>query len=367
MNSENLNTSSTNSDEISFKDLVIRTREWYQYLLSKWLVIVCFGIIGGLCGIGYAYLKKTQYVATTTFVLQDGDGGGLGQYAGLASMVGVDLGGGGGGIFQGDNILELYRSRTMIEKTLLTEVDFKGKKQLLVDRYIDFNDLKDAWAKDPELKTIQFESIQTPKLDRSRLKLTRLQDSVLGVIVADVNKKYLDVAKPDKKLSIIKVTVKARDEFFAKAFNDEIVKNVNDFYLQTTTKKSLQNVAILQQKVDSVRAVMNGAIYSAAAVADATPNLNPTRQVQRIAPMQRSQFSAETNKAILGELVKNLELSKMSLRKEMPLIQIVDEPIYPLTKDRLGKLKGLIIGGIIFGIITCLVLVIRRFFKMILV
>ena len=348
-------------DEISLKEIILKLREWWRYLLSKWLVILIAGIIGGLIGLAYAFYKKPVYTATTTFVLESGDGGGasLGQYAGIASMVGIDLGGGGGGIFQGDNIIELYKSRTMIEKTLLTEIEYKNEKQLLIDRYIEFNKLREKWTDKPELKNVQFKS--------QAEGFNRIQDSILGETVKDINKSYLTVGKPDKKLSIIKVEVKSKDETFAKVFNEQIVKNVNDFYVQTKTKKSLENVAILQQKTDSVRAVMNGAIYAAASVSDATPNLNVTRQVQRAAPIQRSQFTAETNKAILGELVKNLEMSKMALRKETPLIQVIDKPILPLEKNKFGILAGIIIGGILFGFLTLLVLFIRKIFKNMLV
>jgi len=111
---------------------------------------------------------------------------------------------------------------------------------------------------------------------------------------------------------------------------------------------------------------MNGAIFSAAAVSDATPNLNPTRQVQRAAPMQRSQFSAETNKAILSELVKNLEMSKISLRKETPLIQVIDKPVYPLAKEAFGKLKGIVMGGLLAGFLIVVILSLRLVFKNIL-
>lgn len=348
-------------DEISLKELILKIQEWWRYLLSKWLIILIFGILGGILGFTYAYFKKPVYTATTTFVLEDekGSSGGLGNLAGLASMAGVDLGGSGGGIFQGDNILELYKSRTMIEKTLLTEVDYQGKKQLLIDKYIEFNKLREEWDKKPELRNLQFSV-------KNNQDFSRVQDSILGTIVNDINKSYLTVAKPDKKLSIIKADVKAKDEIFAKTFNDQIVKNVNDFYVQTKTKKSVENVKILQQKTDSVRSVMNGAIYSAAAVVDATPNLNPTRQVQRVAPAQRSQFSAETNKAILSSLVQNLEMAKISLRKDAPLIQVIDQPVYPLTKERFGKTKGVIMGGILVGFMTLIILITRRFLKLVL-
>lgn len=360
MNSDYKNNEVTVSDEISLKDIVLKIKELYRYLLSKWLIIFGFGLVGAILGFTYAYFEKPKYTAVTTFVLEDGgSGGGMGQYAGIASMMGIDLGGGGGGIFQGDNILELYKSRSMIEKTLLSDVDYKGKKVLLVDLYIDFNKLREHWEKKPNLKNIQF------KVDHKVLGVpifNRLQDSILGTIVDDINKNVLNVVKPDKKLSIIKAEVKVTDEFFAKAFNDQIVKNVNDFYVQTKTQKSITNVAILQRKTDSVRSVMNGAIYSAAAVSDATPNLNMTRQIQRIAPVQRSQFSAETNKMVLGELVKNLEMSKMALLKETPLIQVIDEPVFPLQKEKTGKIRSFIFGGILASFLIVFILLLRLFF-----
>lgn len=346
------------NDEVSLKELILKIHDWWKYLLSKWLIIVAFGLLGAVLGLVYAILQKPVYTASTTFVLEDEKGGmGLGNFAGLASIAGVDLGGGGGGIFQGDNILSLYKSRTMLEQTLLTSVSIDGKPQLLVDRYIAFNHLRKKWEDKTALSNLQFKAytLQTAP--------NRLRDSVLGEIVLDLNKNYLSVAKPDKKLSTIQVDVKAKDEVFAKAFNDALVKTVNEFYINTKTKKTLNNVQILQHKTDSVRAVMNGAIYTAVAVADATPNLNPTRQVQRVAPAQKAQFSAETNKSILAEMVKNLEMTKMALLKETPLIQVVDQPIYPLKKEKLGKLKSIVLGGILFGILTIIILTIKQFLK----
>jgi hypothetical protein len=352
------------SDEISLKELILKIQEWWHYLLSKWLIILIFGLIGGALGFWYATTKNPVYTATTTFVLEDEKGGGLGNLAGLASMAGVDLGGSGGGIFQGDNILDLYKSRNMIEKTLLSKVKFDNSNLLLIDRYIQSNKLRELWLKKPELLKLNF----TPDSVAEGfpiLKPNRLRDSVIREVVEDINKNYLNVAKPDKKLSKIQVDVKSKDEIFAKNFNDILVKNVNEFYVNTKTKKTLNNVRILQHKTDSVRAVMNGAIYTAVAVADATPNLNPTRQVQRVAPAQRAQFSAESNKAIYTELVKNLEMTKMSLLKETPLLEVVDSPIYPLKKEKFGKLKGIVFGGVFSGFFIVAILIFRKLFKLV--
>lgn len=346
------------SDEISLKELILKTQEWFKYLLSKWYVLVLAGILGGIGGFFYAKSQKPLYTASTTFVLEAGDSGGsLGQYAGMAAMMGIDLGGAGGGIFQGDNLLELYKSRKMIEAALLTSNE-ESNNQILLEQYLEITKSKERWkTKVPALLDVDFTKDVQPSVAKQRLR-----DSIIADAVIAINKNILQVSKPDKKLSIIKVDVISEDESFSKEFNEALVREVNEFYVQTKTKKSLDNIAILQHKTDSVRSVMNGAISSAAVIIDATPNLNPTKQAQRVVPAQRSQFSAETNRAILGQLVQNLEMSKMALLKEAPLIQKVDEPIYPLAVKKLGKVKSGIIGAFLFGFLAVISIIGRRLY-----
>lgn len=337
------------NDEISLKELILKLKEWYSYLLSKWKTILIAGIIGGALGLTYAYLKKPVYTAETTFVLEEGEsGGGLGQYAGIASMVGLDLGGGGGGIFKGDNILELYKSRRMIQQTLLSRDTFNGKTELLINRYIDFNHLREKWTKN--LKTVKLE------FTKDITNYSRTQDSVMGKIVEDYNKNFLEVTKPDKKLSIISVKFSSKDELFAKAFTINIVKTVNDFYVKTKTKKSAQNLAVLQHQTDSIKMVLNTGIASVATANDANPNTNSAFQSLRV-PSQKKQLDVQANAAAYQEILKNLEIAKVTFRKDQPLIQVIDQPVLPLKLDRIGKLISAIIGSIISILIVGIFLI----------
>ena len=59
----------------------------------------------------------------------------------------------------------------------------------------------------------------------------------------------------------------------------------------------------------------------------------------------------------LTELVKQTELAKVTLRKETPLIQVIDRPILPLPKERFGKAKGLVMGGFLAGFLMVLGLI----------
>jgi len=346
----------SNEDTSSIKSLVLSTQKWLVYLTSKWYFIVIFGILGAFVGFIYAKFQKPNYTAVTSFVLESGGkSGGLGAYSGLASTFGIDIGGGSGGLFDGENIIELYKSRNMITKALLSPIELNGSRKLLIDRYIEFNKLRENWNRKPELGAIQFQSNNIYATPKAQL----VHDSILGTIVKSVTA-GLTVGKKDKKLNLIHVSTNFGDEVFTKLFNDHLVETVNDFYLETKRKKNLENVSILQAKTDSVRRNMAGAISRAATVADATPNQNPTRLAQRIVPMENAKVNAEINETVLSSLLQNLELSKIALVKETPLIQIVDAPILPLEEKKIGKLIGLIVGGIVGGFLITVILLIRK-------
>lgn len=345
----------TDSEEISLKEVLLKLKAAFNYLKSKWILIIFCSAIGGLLGLFYSIYKKPVYTATSTFVLEDNKGGGLGQYAGLASLAGIDIGGGGaGGIFQGDNIIELYKSRVMLEKTLLSPVVIEGKKQLLIDRYIDFYKFRDRWKEKDHISAITFYG--DPE------KFNRKQDSIISEIVNTFKKSILNVDKIDKKLNILKVDVATNDELFSKEFNNKLVETVNNFYTETKIKKSAQNVLILQKQADSVKRVLNSSIGGVASAIDAAPNANPALVTLRV-PSQRRQVDVQANSAIYSEIVKNLEVSKISLRQEAPLIQLIDEPVLPLPVSKLGKLKGMVLGAIVISLLVIFVLTIKKLFK----
>ena len=355
MNQNENENKAINTDEISLKDVLIKAKSTIKYLKDKWLVICVVGALGGFLGLVYATVKKPLYVANCSFVLdEDSKGGGLSQYAGLASLAGIDVSGGGGsGIFQGDNIIELYKSRLMITKALLNKSSFNGQDELLIDRYIDFNKLRAQW-KEKNIGNITFNG--APE------KFNRTQDSIINDLVETINKKVLNVSKPDKKLSIIDVQVSTTDELFSKEFTNVLVQTVNNFYIQTKTQKSNQNVQTLQKQADSVRSVLNSSISGVASASDASPNANPLLASLRV-PSQKKQVDVQASSEIYGEVVKNLEVSKMMLRQETPLIQVIDSPILPLKVSKTGKLFGLI-SGILLGVLTSVfILVFLRIFK----
>jgi hypothetical protein len=345
------------NDEISLKELIQKIQEWIAYLKTKWILIIGIAALGGITGFVYASFQKPNFIATTTFVLEeDKGGGGLGGAMGLASSFGFDLGGGGGGLFTSSNIIELMKSRLVVEKTLLNPVNVAGKEISLADYYIQINELKEGWSKKPALANINF------PVNADRTKFSLVQDSILYGISSGLTKNNLTIAQKDKKVSIISLTVKSESELFSKLFCEQLLKETSDFYIETKSKKSRLNVDLLQHQADSIRAELNSAITGVASESDNVYNLNPAFNVKS-APSKRRQVDVQANTAILTQLIAQLEMSKVSLRKETPLVQIIDRPILPLEKDKVGRLKSLVLGGFLAGFLTVLYLVFGQLYK----
>lgn len=351
--------SSVNDNEdMKLKEILLKSKEWFNYLLSKWVIIVVSGIIGISGGFFYATQQKTVYTALLTFALEDekASSGGLAGAMGLASSLGIDLGSSAGGAFSGANINELMKSRSLIEKALLNTIPNTNDKKTLADYFIEINELNEKWEEKPRLKGLNFSNFS------NRSQFTFLQDSILGVLYSMItsNKNgVLNIFQKDKKVSIISVEVKATNEFFAKTFAEVLAKEVSTFYIETKSKKAKNNVAILQKQADSIRSELNAAIMGVATSNDNTFNLNPAQVVRRTPSIKR-QIDVQANTAILTQLVTNLELAKVTLLKETPLIQIIDNPILPLPKKKTGKIKLMLLGGILTGFLSVFFIVIRK-------
>ena len=351
-----INNMETQNDEITLKELLDKAKEWYSYLLFQWKIIVLAGVVGAALGLTYSISKKPIYTATLSFALEDEKSGGMSGALGLASSLGFDLGGSAGGMFTGSNLTELFKSRSMVEQTLMQPVLAGTDTISLAEFYIRTQEWRDQWNEKPKLKAIQF-----PPLTK-RKYFTRVHDSIIGKMYEDLSKTSLTVAQKDKKVSIISIDVKSENEVFAKAFSETLAQQVSDFYVNTRSKKARMNMAILQKQTDSIRAELNGAITGVAVANDNTFMLNPALNVNR-APSAKRQVDVQANTAILTELVKQTELAKVTLRKETPLIQVIDRPILPLPKEKFGKAKGIVLGGVLASFLIGLGLIIRKILK----
>ena len=149
-------------EEISIKDIISSVRRWSVYLRSKWKFICLTTIIFALIGFYISLSEKFSYKAVLTFALEEDKGGGVvGGLGGALSSFGIDLGSSGGGAFSSTNLIELMKSRLVVEKSLLKPTYIDGKLTNLAEYYIEINDLRKQWKKNPKIKKSKATSIYT--------------------------------------------------------------------------------------------------------------------------------------------------------------------------------------------------------------
>ena len=338
--------------QFTLREVIRNLQDWGRFFLSQWKLLLGAGLVGAGLGAVISQVKDPVFHAETSFVLEEEGMGGIGQMSGIANLLGVNIGGlPTNGLFQGDNIMELYRSDRMLEETLLSPFD---SSILLVERFIQTEELEKKWSSDVDFASLDF----SKKLEEA----TVTQDSVVKEIVKLIREKQLSVIKPDRKLSIIQVSVSSKDESFAKVFNETLVTKVNAFYFETKTKKTGENLRILQGQADSVRAILNQSIGALAYAQDRIPNANPLLSSATV-DGRLKQVDVQSSAAVFQEIVKNLEVAKINHRINSPLIQIIDAPKLPLTRSEIRLGKGIVFGALALGFLVLAILYIRRLYQ----
>jgi uncharacterized protein involved in exopolysaccharide biosynthesis len=345
-----------NDDEISFKEIIQNLKIWINYLKSRLNIILLFSLLGGLIGLCISVFEKPSYVATISFAMDDdksSNNGGLGGALGIASSIGIDLTNSGGGAFAASNLSELMKSRYIVEKVLLRSIENNISKTSLADYYIEKNNLK---------KNYEHLKVQLPP-NNIRSGFNKLQDSILFQIYKKIiSDDILTIQQKDKKVSILSIIVKSNDEIFSKRFCELLVEETTNFYTETKSKKAKRNVEILEKQADSIRRQLDFSISGVALENDMVYNLNPAFNRKGINSKQK-QIEVQANSALLTNILVQLELAQINLRKETPLIQLIDTPKFPLERDNIGKKMSFIIWALIFGFGSIIILIFKRIFQ----
>ena len=340
-------------DKISLSFIILGLKEWLIFFISTKNQIIFGSILILFFSISYNYLKSPIHYARTTFVLDNESSvGSMGDLSSLASLAGINASSfiDASSLFQIDNIQELYRSNSMIKQTLLSDFSYDNKSSLIIERFIKAEKLEN------KLKKLNIK-INDFKLKESH----RAKDSLIKEFIKIIKKDYLIVDKPSRKTTILEIGFDHKDEVLAKIFNENLVSIVNDFYNQTKTLKTGNNLEILQRQSDSIKMVLDNSVMMLAKIDQSIPNPNPLTKVSQV-PFQKAMIDVQTNGAVYQELLKQLEIAKITHRNKQPLIQIIDKPEFPLENSR-WKLLKTILYGLFFGLTTSIIYVF--FFKIV--
>lgn len=288
-------------------------------------------------------IAKPSYSASLNFALERGES--TSALNGLATQFGISMGGGGEGLAGGDNLLALMRTRRIVQDVLFSHTYVNGDSILMLEQYLKLNGLLQSWES-TELYPIS-------KLECCNYK----QDSALVEVVKAVSGDALSITKEIPKSSFVTVRYTGNDPIFAVAFIDLLTKKSTSFYVQTKMANSIDNINLLQRRLDSVRAELQFAMVGYYASQDQSAFL--VKSTANVPNLQR-QMKVNMLQAYYAELVKNLELSKTIMAREEPLFTIIDPPHYSVRRGE-SNLKFVIISGALGVFLSMLFIGVRAF------
>jgi len=303
---------------------------FFKELGSLWrkkIQLFAFCIIAGmLVGAAISYIKPVKYKAELVFAAEEE---GANAFEGLMAQFGLDMGGSSSsGVFQGEALLKVFQTRNMVERALLEEATINGKKALLAEHIL------------PTTKFGQKEVFKSVQFFSDRSKNNSVTDSALYLLQKNVKEKLMSVTKPDKRQAVYYLTVIHENPELARVL-ETMLNEVSGYYVEIMTKKARNNLSILQSEADSIKNIMNANLSSSALESDL--NVNPMRQSLRV-NQNRKMIDVQVSVTLYGEIIKNLKLAEISLRKQTPLIQVIDHPIMPLERSGYLWWQWLMIG-----------------------
>ena len=343
-------------DDLTLRDLIIAFRTYRREAFRFWwLYLLGFVLIGGF--LAYRALSTpAKYEAHLTYMLNEDEGAPLG--GGVSSLLGQFGLGRRGGRYNLDKLVELAKSRRIVQQVLLTALPDSTPATYIGNALISEYGLGEQWADmDPEMAGFRFTHDSIAAFDsRERNALLALH----GLLIGGENNEGLVSASYNDLSGILTLTCSTTDELLSLGIASIHFDRLSQFYINQAIERQQQTHNLVRAKVDSIAAELAKADVQLAVFTDASNNL-----FSRVDQVKGQRLLREIAKlsAMQAEAVKNMEYAEFMLKNARPVIQELDIPISPLQPTKPSLLKALVIGAAIAFVLATLYVVMRRIFR----
>jgi uncharacterized protein involved in exopolysaccharide biosynthesis len=333
------------------KDIIsIDFSAFFKIIWKEKIWVVLITLVFALGGIYYALTAREEFVSTgkilPEYQSKAGGLGGLGQFAGLASLAGVDLSsatGGGSDAVRPDLYPDVLKSTPFFLELLKIKVRTKDNKEMLFSQFYDNFVLdnkieeKDTKIKFPTSNQYIAVSYQTEK------NLKDLLERISAVI--------------DKKTGLITVTVKLPDPVVATLITDFSMNFLTNYITNYRTEKSKRDLNFLAERLDAAKGKY---FNNQAKKAQYSDQYQLSMMKLQAADLQRERIESEykLSSSFYNNLLQKYEEAKLKVQQETPVIKVLEPPVVPNKRSEPKRaiivLIATFLGGI-FGIIVGLI------------
>ena len=337
----------SNNQEIDLRDIFLTIKELKDEIFANSFRVLIFIFLFVSTSILLVSIQDSKFKAELSFVVEDKQKSpSLSSMSGLASQFGFDMFGASNSTFSQKNIMELLKTRGVVSKALLQSAIISRENDLFIHHYISIYDLNSDWNKDKNLQDLRFNSALDLK-----------HDSIITMVWEKIVENELSVEIKNDETDIIYLSFICPNENFAKLFSESLIAEMSRMYISYQTKQSTNTIDFLQNRADSVFLVLERAEEEYARIKDINQRI--IKASGRLKELQLMR-NVEVLNTMYLELVKNIEVSKLTLLNQTPIIQVIDKPILPLEDTKISILLISVISFFLALFISIFYIVIRK-------
>lgn len=344
------------SDEIDLKDLFIKI--WTQRKLI--LVVTAIAIVIGLL---VAFLSPVEYSASCTVVPQQTEKSG-GNLAGIASMMGVNLGSGMSGETLSPTVYpNIVKSAPYCSDIMQTKITTK-KSSVPITLYEYYTE--DEYRDRNLFSIIAKYTIGLPGTILSAITSNDSEDLGQAIYSDTITGKVISLSEDERKVyeiisNNIQLELNSKDGYIVLGYSfgePEAVAQITQNLYTTLDKyvrnykaqKAEDNLIFVQSSYEDARADFLRKQSELAAFQDANRDLS-TASARAILRRLNSEYDIAFT--VYNELAKQLEQAKLAVKQSIPVLTVIDPVVVPNQKSAPRRAMILIVFtflGVIIGI-----------------
>jgi hypothetical protein len=345
-------------EPFSPRKFILALGEHLKYVRSKWLWISGIGLTLGIAAGWYeASSKDDQYVAELSFMvdedLSSNRPSGIDE---ISKELGLGASDHGALLGNDGNLSALLKSRSLLEKTLRTQVPDTTKGYSYADYFLDVFKYRQKWVNNPDFEKTKFTEITKNAEER------KFQSGLLQNIRTYLLAKCFRLGKEAPGSSIIVASLNSPDELFSSQFLKAHMQSAVSYYQDIMTQRTKKNLETIQNRIDSINRAYTSALYGRAEIADA--NINLSRETAAV-PGQRKQTDIDMLRSSYIDLSLKLENAKVSLLRSTPVVQILDEPNIPLPVVKVNFWRRFFLFTILGMVLTAIFFFLKSIYRLI--
>ena len=350
-------------DEITLKQVVLKIKDYFGELFFYRKFLFIAGLIFALY-FGYkSYISKLEYSATLTFMVNKNNTGGIGSVGAILGRFGF------GNKIDGnkDRIIQLNKSRRIIEKAIFKKVNINNKEEYLANHLINNLDTLGKWAsvswykkpfsKPNPLKGFHFISDNIAMFgDTANRALKEIYHHLIG------SKKFEGMMTNgyDEDSGILYISVTTHNPVLSIELTNSIFDNLSAFYIEKTVEKQKATYEIIKTKTDSILNLLKKKEVELAVFEDRSHGLFSSKSKLKELRLKRD---VQKLSLMYGESIKNQEIADFAVKNKTPFVQAIDRPLYPLKGEKPSTVKSFILGGLLGLFLGMIFIVVRKIYK----